>query len=842
MKFKLPIFLSLSIIFSLSLLPSLSIAQSIECPVGALFNIITGQPCQSSTPASIVPIVNTSLTCLTFTKNLSFGQRSADIIKLQQFLKTQGDLAQSVVPSTNFGPATLKAIQKFQLRTGIVSSARTVGYGNVGPNTRTKIKALSCTNNVVIGNQVNNNGLLGNLNTNTNNTNNTNTNNTNTNNNTNNTQSTTTTNQTTYTITATAGTGGAISPSGAVSVASGASRAFSIAANSGYQISQVLVNNSNQGAISSYTFSNVTANSTIAVSFSQVQQNQGSSNQCNDGIDNDGDGLVDWQYDLGCYGSNDTTESSGTTMTQDNGWTVFEKSPDTKIVYVSYSTGNDSNNGLTPSTPVKTIAAGLALLRDGFPDWLLLKRGDTWPNNPSDSPMGGSWQLGGRSATERFVMASYGSSTVRPIIKAGAYTIVYTTSKASSNIALVGLDFYSNFNDQSSPDFDPSLGNAGSAIGLGPAMDNLLIEDCISRYFLIDFSISPNFVSNNFALRRSIIVDAYEKVSGHSQGLFISNINGVTIEDNVFDHNGWNETWPVGRATQFNHNIYMVDNLTGPIVVRNNIFARASLTGIQGRAGGDFTNNLFAENPIGMNFSRGAAANVGGGIHQNVFLGARITPDGTNNGSAIQVLASKNALFDGNIISGDTWSAGTAIEIDGQKDTIPATPGALGHDTSTIQNNIIYHWGLPYYSDYRLVANGVGGFSLKALTVQNNDFQFGRNPTQLIYHGTTSIAEETWSSNRYFDDQIPPNNLFTFGSQGGISFASWQSQVESTAINQQVSYPDPTRTVGSYNTSLGGAATTDAFLTRARQQSKYNWSDSYTANAVNNYIRAGFGR
>jgi hypothetical protein len=112
MKFKLPIFLSLSIIFSLSLLPSFSYAQSIECPVGALFNIITGQPCaQSST--SVVPIVNTSSTCLTFTKNLSFGQRSADIIKLQQFLKTQGDLAQSVVVSTNFGQQHLKLYKNF---------------------------------------------------------------------------------------------------------------------------------------------------------------------------------------------------------------------------------------------------------------------------------------------------------------------------------------------------------------------------------------------------------------------------------------------------------------------------------------------------------------------------------------------------------------------------------------------------------------------------------------------------------------------------------------------------------------------------------------------------------
>ena len=72
---------------------------------------------------------------------------------------------------------------------------------------------------------------------------------------------------TTYTITATAGTGGSISPSGSVSVAQGGSQTFSIAANTGYQISSVTVDGVSQGAISSYTFSNVTAAHTISARF-----------------------------------------------------------------------------------------------------------------------------------------------------------------------------------------------------------------------------------------------------------------------------------------------------------------------------------------------------------------------------------------------------------------------------------------------------------------------------------------------------------------------------------------------------------------------------------------------
>ena len=68
-------------------------------------------------------------------------------------------------------------------------------------------------------------------------------------------------------VTASAGAGGTITPSGAVGVAQGASQAFTIAANSGYTISGVLVDGASVGAVTSYTFTNVTAAHTIAASF-----------------------------------------------------------------------------------------------------------------------------------------------------------------------------------------------------------------------------------------------------------------------------------------------------------------------------------------------------------------------------------------------------------------------------------------------------------------------------------------------------------------------------------------------------------------------------------------------
>jgi len=71
----------------------------------------------------------------------------------------------------------------------------------------------------------------------------------------------------TYTITASAGAGGTISPSGAVTVNSGASQTFTITPTAGYSVAGVLVDGSSVGAVTSYTFTNVTANHTISATF-----------------------------------------------------------------------------------------------------------------------------------------------------------------------------------------------------------------------------------------------------------------------------------------------------------------------------------------------------------------------------------------------------------------------------------------------------------------------------------------------------------------------------------------------------------------------------------------------
>ncbi|MGD0795882.1 MAG: hypothetical protein ABR958_09955 [Dehalococcoidales bacterium] len=71
----------------------------------------------------------------------------------------------------------------------------------------------------------------------------------------------------TYTITATSGTNGSVSPSGAVTVNYGGNQVYTITPNTGYHVTAVLVDGASLGALTSYTFSSVTGDHTIAVSF-----------------------------------------------------------------------------------------------------------------------------------------------------------------------------------------------------------------------------------------------------------------------------------------------------------------------------------------------------------------------------------------------------------------------------------------------------------------------------------------------------------------------------------------------------------------------------------------------
>ncbi|XUX00696.1 MAG: InlB B-repeat-containing protein [Dehalogenimonas sp.] len=75
-----------------------------------------------------------------------------------------------------------------------------------------------------------------------------------------------------FTITPSAGTGGIITPPNPQNVPEGNSKSFTITPNPGYHIAEVLVDGASVGAVALYTFTNVTADHTIAASFAPDSQ------------------------------------------------------------------------------------------------------------------------------------------------------------------------------------------------------------------------------------------------------------------------------------------------------------------------------------------------------------------------------------------------------------------------------------------------------------------------------------------------------------------------------------------------------------------------------------------
>jgi hypothetical protein len=94
----------------------------------------------------------------------------------------------------------------------------------------------------------------------------------------------------TITITAIADSGGTITPSGFVKVNEGADQTFTITTDSGYYVENVVVDGRSQGAITSYTFTNASANHTIEITTMQgnvwyADQNNAGASDSNSGTE-----------------------------------------------------------------------------------------------------------------------------------------------------------------------------------------------------------------------------------------------------------------------------------------------------------------------------------------------------------------------------------------------------------------------------------------------------------------------------------------------------------------------------------------------------------------------------
>lgn len=492
------------------------------------------------------------------------------------------------------------------------------------------------------------------------------------------------------------------------------------------------------------------------------------------------DGTVDEEED-----TDDATDDDadyGDVALTSAGFTAFTKSSDTQVIYVA-ANGNDSNNGLSTSSPVKTPKRGYELLRDGKPDWLLFKAGDTFSGNI------GEWKKSGRGVNEKILVGVYGEGD-RPLMMTPSDNWARKSfGDAVKHVAFVGLHFYAYNRDPNRSGFvsdaskrSSGVLNQGAIVFLGKHED-LLVEDCLLEYFkfaLVFQSGDYHGYMKNINVRRTIVRNCYghwdSKYGGHSSGMYVEKVQDMLIEECVFDHNGWNTKVGGANRTKFNHNIYVQSN-SSRVNVKNSIMARGSSHGLQLRGGGDVENNLFVKNAIAFFVAQGPSI-----ASLNVVLQSDDIASDAQRGGAIGTLHCEHAQILNNIVSQrestNTNSPAIGIFYDG------ATASRMSGKPYkvTIKGNKVYKW----------------------------PFSGGKRAINIGTSSATVLADT--------------GNLLDKAS-GGSSDPAWI---------------DPSRDVASYMKSIGQTASLEAFLNKATSRPRGQWAEAYSADAVNDYIRKGF--
>lgn len=487
------------------------------------------------------------------------------------------------------------------------------------------------------------------------------------------------------------------------------------------------------------------------------------------------------------------------------GWTILQPAEDTRFVFVSSSQGDDRNSGRSPAQAVRTIARAKQAMRDGKPDWMLLRRGDTW--NESF----GVWNLSGRSVNERVVIASFGESDERPKIVVTDESVIGSPYQQDvSHVAIVGLHMEAN-----RPGASASRGIRWLSTG-----KDLLIEDCLIDGFKDNITVEGQGDGfSNVAIRRNIIVDSWSS-DGHSQGIFLNNIVGALMEENVIDHNGWNDNIPDAGANTFKQNVY-VQRGVREVIFRGNITSRAAAAGVQLRSGAIAENNLMYANPMGMRFGYPDDDNISTGvIRNNVVLGGPLSR--YDAGFGIWTERLEDVEVTGNVI---------AHAPAGNTDIIAFTLGGFARNV-LFEGNVTYGWN-----------TGDTGVSLKTSSDENSNVIFRGN---IWAPGTADfkVVYLRHPENIQFDS----NTIVNIGTQDRVFRAADQTMTLSDWNNlpnvgtdrlHSPTFVDPSRDLGAYARELGFADET-AFLNAARQLSRRNWRPELTAAAAADWIRAGY--
>ncbi len=533
-----------------------------------------------------------------------------------------------------------------------------------------------------------------------------------------------------------------------------------------------------------------------------------------------------------------------------DGWTIFSPSADSRIFYISQG-GSDTSGqvyaptdtaiGGDPLNPVaavnafETYAAAYAHARSGFPDWILLRRGDEFAFSF------GSSIRSGRAPDEPFLIGAYGSSGRSPVVKTGASQAFGLSDL--QYFALFGIDFYAHTRDPDGPDYVDGSGSSGFRLvaGSGRSLTGVLFEGCKFRFYQNN-SVEKYLGTTigDFDIRRCLFTDNYSE-SSHSQGLYTSGVDGFTLEENIFIHNGWytqqlggGNDQDGGQATMFNHNTYFTNGTN--VTFSENMFLIPSSCGTKWTANDGFV----AENII---------------LDNNLFVDGEVAIG--MGGNTTEPLRFKNPIVRNNVITNIGRSQPTGR-------TLGWGIGAEDWDGGVIANNLLMNqpldaitntYGINLVGTLRNVSitgniihnirfadglnlSGGRGNDVDGMVFSENMIQISRDARYTIDAEYDPAGKWVFSDNIYYSDRPEDSRFRIAGSQ--MTMAQWQAASGDSSIFESHPFPDPTRDIEGYQASIGQPASIDAFIAKCRDQDRFSWDPRFTAGAVNAWIKAGF--
>lgn len=522
-----------------------------------------------------------------------------------------------------------------------------------------------------------------------------------------------------------------------------------------------------------------------------------------------------------------------------NGWSIFTLADNARVIYVaadgtdtcSYYEKGDPLVGSNPFEPAGTIVPcasytkARSYMRGNYGDWILFKRGDTFYAGPMSVP-------NGLSEAYPSLMGAYGVSGLSPVIKHGAEFGIRMQSAIMTNIAFSGVAFYAQTRDPTNiAEYVSAVGNPNITLSTstGKLLDGVLFEGC--KFLYGDNNVlsdSAGGEAQNIVFRRNVFLNNYPE-GAYVQGLYAAGIDGIKLEENIFDHNGWSDD-ELGSSGQLSHNTYFagVKNTT----FTGNTFSRGSnmnnkFTSPDGNSYNiTIDNNLNIASMIGIDIGTNYVSlplrfkNIS--IINNVLTNiGRENSTGQGLAQYLQIAGWDEGIVNNNIFMnqpGDLEHSGFAINVWNAADL-------------TVDSNVFYKIE-DNTTPYLVLGSGEMVFNYTNNIIQNP------NGSQDIFR-LSNLTGRNFAGNTYYDAGGPSAGFLL--NSVDLSFANWVSASGDTSTYGQYTFPDATRTVETYLGTLGETQTIDRYIELIRAQDRYNWRYDISAENVNDYIRAGFG-